>query len=170
MGLLAHPVAALDALATFSPLDFHEGRRMKTLGLEASEEQQRQFKARRCGACGHRADEHRHLFGSENYICQTVATFIEEGPDESGECPDCVPEFVVWVVRRGSRFPMVVDSIFVNEKPAHDRAKLMGLGDGWKAERYSHLKPPDEPPSSDAVDPHASSTGTPTPREKEGSE
>jgi hypothetical protein len=52
---------------------------------DASDEEIQRFRARRCGACGHRADEHRALFGSPDYLCPTVATFIEE---DSEDAPD----------------------------------------------------------------------------------
>lgn len=50
---------------------------MKTLGIDASIDDIAAFQARPCGACGHRADEHWHLFGSQRYLCPTVATFTE---------------------------------------------------------------------------------------------
>jgi hypothetical protein len=59
---------------------------------------------------------------------------------EADYVSDLVPEFTVWIVRRGSRFPMVVDSIFMDEARAHLRAQLLGTGHGWHVERYSHLK------------------------------
>lgn len=58
--------------------------------------------------------------------------------DENGD--GWTPEFTVWVVRRGSRFPMVVDSIFHDEHRANLRATLLGNGEGWHVERYQHVR------------------------------
>lgn len=51
------------------------------------------------------------------------------------------PEFTVWIVRRGSRFPMMIDTIWMDEEPAQKRAKLLCRGEGWKAAKYSHIRP-----------------------------
>ena len=91
----------------------------------------------KCARCGEASKDHLHLFGSAEYLCPTVSRFLAAEPDS---LDDWVPEFTVWIVRRGSRHPMVIDSIFTHEPSAVKRARL--LGNGWKAEKYSHLKAP----------------------------
>lgn len=111
----------------------------KTLNpLKATEAEIEAFTKRRCGSCGHCANEHAHMFGSDNYLCPTVSMFRDQSPDDL-EFSGWVPEFTVWLVRRGSRFPMTVDSVFTDEKSAQRRAALLGAANGWKAMRYSHL-------------------------------
>lgn len=59
--------------------------------------------------------------------------------DDDGEMfADFEPEFTVWIVRRGSQRPMVIDSIFAVKELAEQRAAL--LGDGWAAGSYAHVK------------------------------
>lgn len=43
----------------------------------ATVEELEAFIARPCGACGRRADEHIHLFGTQVYLCPTVQCFSE---------------------------------------------------------------------------------------------
>lgn len=56
-------------------------------------------------------------------------------PDDDG----LAPEFTVYIVRRGQRFPMVIDSLFVRRELAEKRAALLGVGQGWHVDSYSHL-------------------------------
>jgi len=38
------------------------------------------FAARLCARCNHPANKHIHLFGSAEWLCPTVATFVEPLP------------------------------------------------------------------------------------------
>jgi hypothetical protein len=130
------------------------------------------FQSRRCGQCGRAAREHTHLFGSQNYLCPTVSVFTEprqqkpprctvDGvcdddprcteckPDEASEFPGWVPEFTVYLVRRGKQFPMIVDSVFVDEAVANKRLSLFPRDQGWHVMRYSHIRPPTVEPQEE---------------------
>lgn len=65
----------------------------------------------------------------------------DEDDYDSAAFKDWTPEFTVWLVRRGKRFPMVVDSVFVREELAEKRAALLGKDEGWHAMKYSHIQP-----------------------------
>jgi hypothetical protein len=43
------------------------------------------------------------------------------------------PAFTVWIVRRGQKFPMIIDSIWTDEATAKKRVALFPKGQGWEA-------------------------------------
>lgn len=76
------------------------------------------------------------------------ASTPDSGPDDT--FADWVPEFTVWLVRYTEAWPMVVDTVFLNEADAKARAAVRGPG--WWAMRYSHIQPlPEQSPANEPV-------------------